>query len=77
MTAAEAITAAAATDEGIAGLFEMLVRNAGVSDAVVWLMSEANYRDPHCLSIAINDRARNEHARLHKEEPASHFKGAS
>ncbi len=77
MTAAQAITAAAATDEGVAGLFEMLVRNTGVSDGMVWLMSEANYRDPRCLSIAINDSARNELARLHKEEPASHFKGAS
>src|SRR5262249_36897361 len=67
MTAAQAIAGAAATDEGISGLFEMLVTNTGSSDGMVWLMSEADYRDPRCLSIAINERARNELARLHRE----------
>lgn len=72
MTAAEAITAAAATDEGIAGLFEMLARNAGASDAMVWLMSEANYRDHTVFLLQSTiERAMNTRAYIRKSQPVT------
>ena len=58
MDAVAAIAAAAASEDGVSGAFRLLVRSTGEEPDTLWLCSEADYRDPRCLSIAVRGRAR-------------------
>jgi TIR domain len=75
MTAVQAIAGAAAAEEGVSGLFAVLIRKTGSSEGVVWLMSEDDYRDPRCLSIAVHDKARIALTKLHGKAPTVFFRG--
>jgi hypothetical protein len=75
MTALQAIAAAAAAEEGIPGTFKIMVRSTGSEGSKAWLSSETDYRDPRCLSIAVNRSARTELTKLHGEDPTVFFKG--
>jgi hypothetical protein len=75
MTASEAFDAAATIEEGVSGSIKMVVQSTSSEDNVAWLMSETDYRNPRCLPIAINDKARIELAKLHGEHPVVFFKG--
>ncbi len=62
LTPMQAIELAAARPEGVTGLFEMPVRNAGMKDSgweagYVFLNSETDYRDQRCLTVAITAEA--------------------
>ncbi|UUL83168.1 hypothetical protein [Sphingomonas qomolangmaensis] len=47
------MNAAAVAPAGVSAIFEMQVRNSGRQDGILYLNSEADYRDPRCLTIAI------------------------
>jgi hypothetical protein len=49
----QAVINAAEMPDGVAGVFEMVVRATGRQDRYIYLNSEADYRDPRNLTIAI------------------------
>ena len=53
ITPMQAVFAAAENPEGIAGTFQIEVRNAGRQNNWLYLNSEEDYRDQRCLTIAI------------------------
>jgi hypothetical protein len=73
--ALDAIAAAAAAEDGIAGSFILVVRSTGSEDRIGWLMSENDYRDPRCLSISLSGETRRQLTKLHGEDPTIFFKG--
>ncbi|MEZ5816386.1 MAG: toll/interleukin-1 receptor domain-containing protein [Hyphomicrobiaceae bacterium] len=58
LEAVAAVAAAAASETGVSGPFRMVVRSTGEEPDTLWLCSEADYRDPRCLSVAIRGAAR-------------------
>ena len=53
LSPAQAVMNAAEMPEGIGGVFEMVVRATGRQGRFLYLNSEADYRDPRNLTIAI------------------------
>lgn len=53
LTPVQAVMNAAEMPGGVGGVFEMVVRAAGRQGPFLYLNSEADYRDPRNLSIAI------------------------
>jgi hypothetical protein len=74
MSALQAIAGAAAAEQGIVGSFKIVVRSTGSDANVAWLCSEMDYRDPRCLSVAVNKEARKQLANLYGKDPADFFK---
>ncbi|MEZ5922928.1 MAG: toll/interleukin-1 receptor domain-containing protein [Hyphomicrobiaceae bacterium] len=77
MTPGEAIARAAAAESGVTGSFAMTVVSTGSEGDIGWLMSEADYRDPRCLSIALDANALRELARRLGADPLEVLKGES
>lgn len=75
MDAVSAVSAAAASDDGVGGRFKFVVRSTGEEPDVLWLSSEADYRDPRCLSVAIRGAARAELLRSHGARFGDAFAG--
>ncbi len=70
-----AVAKAAATDAGVTGIFSITVRATDIEGYRVWLNSEADYRDPRCLSIAVAPTARRDLASRLGGDPSVVLKG--
>ncbi len=53
LSPAQAVMNAAEMPEGIGGVFEMVVRATGRQNGLLYLNSEADYRDPRNLTIVV------------------------
>ena len=53
LSPAQAVMNAAEMPEGVGGVFEMVVRATGRQDGLLYLNSEADYRDPRNLTIVV------------------------
>ena len=69
-----AIAAAAASESGVTGTFRLVVRSTGEETDTLWLCSEADYRDPRCLSVAIRGEARRALLAQHGAQLGAHFR---
>ncbi len=56
MSPTEAIAAAAASEDGVTGVFEFVVVSSAFDEGVYWLNSEADYRDPRCLAAILRPK---------------------
>jgi hypothetical protein len=53
LSPAQAVMNAAEMPEGVAGVFEFVVRTAGRQDGMLYLNSEQDYRDPRNMTIDV------------------------
>ena len=56
LSPAQAVMNAAEMPEGVGGVFEMVVRATGRTGTLLYLNSEADYRDPRNLTIVVPPR---------------------
>ncbi len=70
-----AIAAAASEPNGMTGKFKLQVRRAALEGDEAWLCSEMDYRDPRCLSVRLEARARQQCLAVHGAEPPEVFMG--
>jgi hypothetical protein len=75
MDAVSAIEAAARSEDGVSGRFILTVQSTGVDDGGHWLNSEADYRDPRNLGIAIAPAAASALAARLGCDPLEQFAG--
>lgn len=52
-TPPDAIRLAAKSPDGVQGVFEVTILRAEAARGMVYLNSEADYRDPRCLTVAV------------------------
>ena len=70
-----AVLGAAASQEGVTGVFRMEVRSATRQGDWLYLYSEADYRDQRCLTIAIPSPIARDIEKLLLGDPATLLKG--
>ncbi|HWA09970.1 MAG TPA: hypothetical protein VG838_11015 [Opitutaceae bacterium] len=76
LSAAQAVAAVAAHPQvGVIGTFAMEVKGAGRQDGRLYLYSDADYRDPRCLTVAIEPRIEQMLSVRLGGDPASLLKG--
>jgi len=60
ITPEQAVMNAAQSKDGIAGVFEMVVRGSGRENGRLYLNSQADYRDPRSLTIVVSPKVERE-----------------
>jgi hypothetical protein len=77
LTPTQAILAAAERPEGVTGTFKMEVRSGGRQGDLLYLDSEADYRDQRCLVIALPQDVALDLQRRVAGDPVAVLKGKS